>query len=51
MTTGSDTHRAHSFGSGLPEAYAAVAAAGLDEVWVRRGVSSASIRIPGRIRA
>ena len=51
VTTGTDTHRAHSFGTGLPEAYAAVAQAGLDEVWIRRGPASASIRIPAGVRA
>lgn len=51
VTAGSDTHRAHSFGTGIPEVYAAIASAGLDEVWIRRGASSASLRLPGHLRA
>ena len=51
VTAGSDAHRAHSFGTGIPEVYAAIAAAGLEEVWIRRGDSSATVRLPGLPRA
>jgi histidinol-phosphatase (PHP family) len=49
VTTGTDTHRAHSFGFGLADAYATIAAAGLDVVWIRRGPREARLPVPGRL--
>ncbi len=51
VTVGSDSHRAHSFGIGLPEVYGAISAAGLEDVWVRRGTTAASIPLPAHVRA
>jgi histidinol-phosphatase (PHP family) len=48
VTAGTDAHRAHSFGFGLADAYRAIASAGLDEVWIRRGSTEGRIRVPGR---
>ncbi len=50
VTTGSDTHRAASFGFGLAEGYSVAARAGFEQVRIRRGDESAALAIPVRFR-
>ncbi len=55
VTAGSDAHRAHSFAYGLAHVYAAAAAAGFDELAIRRVPGTRGPRdrvaIPGRLLA
>jgi histidinol-phosphatase (PHP family) len=55
VTAGSDAHRAHSFAYGLGHAYALAAAAGFDEIAIRRAPGSPRpsdrVAIPERLRA
>ncbi|HYM82757.1 MAG TPA: hypothetical protein VEY67_01225, partial [Candidatus Dormibacteraeota bacterium] len=44
VTTGSDSHRAAWFGLGLADVYRIVGQAGFEDVWVRRGATSAHVR-------
>ncbi len=48
VTVGSDAHRAHTFGSGLPEAYAYIEAAGMQSLSFRRGAGRIEIPLPAR---
>jgi histidinol-phosphatase (PHP family) len=54
VTAGSDAHRAHSFAYGLARAYGIAAAAGFEEVAIRRSPGAPGptdrVRIPERLR-
>jgi len=51
ISAGSDAHRREAFTSGLEAGYGVVAVAGFDQLAVRRGDATATVRLPDRFRA
>jgi histidinol-phosphatase (PHP family) len=50
VSTGSDAHRKEAFTGGLEAGYGVVAAAGFDELAVRRGTAETAVTLPSRFR-
>jgi histidinol-phosphatase (PHP family) len=50
VSAGSDAHRSDAFTAGLEAGYGVVAAAGFDELAVRRGGAGAAVALPDRFR-
>ena len=50
VSAGSDAHRSDAFTAGLEAGYGVVAAAGFDELAVRRGGAGAGVALPDRFR-
>ena len=50
VSAGSDAHRSDAFTAGLEAGYGVVAAAGFDELAVRRGGAGAAVALPARFR-
>ncbi len=50
VSAGSDAHRSGAFTAGLETGYGVVAAAGFDELAVRRGTTTAPVTLPDRFR-
>ena len=51
VSAGSDAHRSDAFTAGLEAGYGVVAAAGFDELAVRRGGAGRAVTLPDRFRA
>jgi hypothetical protein len=47
IVAGTDSHRQHSFGFALPDAYAAIQDAGFEHLSFRRGAARVDVALPG----